>query len=591
MECGNQLRYINTKLSSVKQLFRIVSHQLNTNTKRRKRGLINGIGSAITWLFGNPNADDATFYSDSINSLVANQKQTHTLMQQQVSIISETITNFNKSLYRMNENVDILNKNLKQFNKISNDIKDLATKLDVEITLSNHMILLIEMTDEVNQLLENYVTDLSMIQNGLINFRTLPPEILYFELQKLATQFTLPIPLTMDNIYNYYKIMSLQSFINNNILIIAFKIPLANMYVYDLYQIFSLPTPHVQDPQLFSYIEPMQPYILISTTRTTFLTLSDLNGCKNYLPTQWLCTDTPPTKATTLDVCEIQLFMKTTTHIPPTCKTRNILANFEIWHKLSPEEWLFAFTKPTQLTIVCHSHKEPKELLISKMGILLLSSDCKAYTTQTILETQSSLGSQNLTHEIPLTDISHDDCCVRLKENITLSQVNLEPINLVNLDLHELKFAQHKLNQFDEQLQQQLNKPFIIQKSYWYTTVLSIIGGIILTTIIYRLAKWCGIPNIFHILCRFTKRSEHGTTHSNPCLQIFNQCYNKPHRPANVHYDANLQHLTYHMPAVLPTTQSWPSAEEQTRSQEEASATSFLRRSQRINSRISVDPS
>lgn len=138
-----------------------------------KRGLMNGIESAITWLFGNPSADDATFYSDSINSLVANQKQTQTLMQQQVSIISETITNFNKSLNRMNENVNILDKNLKQLNKMNNDIKD--TELNFEITLSNHMLLLIEMTDDVNQLLENYVNDLSLIHNGLINFRTLPP--------------------------------------------------------------------------------------------------------------------------------------------------------------------------------------------------------------------------------------------------------------------------------------------------------------------------------------------------------------------------------------------------------------------------------
>lgn len=78
-----------------------------------KRGLINGIGSAITWLFGNPSADDASFYTDSINSLMANQRQTHTLMQQQVSIVSETITNLNKSLIRMNDNVEILNRNLR----------------------------------------------------------------------------------------------------------------------------------------------------------------------------------------------------------------------------------------------------------------------------------------------------------------------------------------------------------------------------------------------------------------------------------------------------------------------------------------------
>lgn len=164
MECRNQLRYIDTKLINIKSLFRIISHQLNVGMNRKKRGLLNGIGDAITWLFGNPNAEDTTFYSSSINALVANQKQTHTLMQQQVSIISETISNFNRSLVRMNENVGILNGNLRYFNRISEDIKDITKKLDFEITLSNHMLLLIQMTDEINQLLENYVNDVSLIQ-------------------------------------------------------------------------------------------------------------------------------------------------------------------------------------------------------------------------------------------------------------------------------------------------------------------------------------------------------------------------------------------------------------------------------------------
>lgn len=170
-KCKTQLRYINTKLGDIMRLFRIISHQLNIGSNRKKRGLMNFIGNGISYLFGNPNADDATFYSNAINSLIANEKQTHTLMQQQVSIISDTISNFNHSLFRMNENIEIMNRNLKTFNNLSNSIKDMTRKLDLEVQLSNHMILLIEMTDEVNQLLENYVNDVSLIQNGIISFR------------------------------------------------------------------------------------------------------------------------------------------------------------------------------------------------------------------------------------------------------------------------------------------------------------------------------------------------------------------------------------------------------------------------------------
>lgn len=82
-DCNNQLRYIQNKLSSIHQDFRIISHQLNLI--RQKRGIINGIGNAFKWLFGTPNANDAEFYTSSINQLINNQKQNEVLMQQQVS--------------------------------------------------------------------------------------------------------------------------------------------------------------------------------------------------------------------------------------------------------------------------------------------------------------------------------------------------------------------------------------------------------------------------------------------------------------------------------------------------------------------------
>lgn len=121
--CKNQLKYIDTKILAIRQAYRTVSHQLKTNSSlRKRRGIFDGIGNGLKYLFGVPDASDADFYTDSINSLISNQKQTETLMQQQVTIISQTITNFNASLNRMNENINILNKNLQDFNKFANEV-------------------------------------------------------------------------------------------------------------------------------------------------------------------------------------------------------------------------------------------------------------------------------------------------------------------------------------------------------------------------------------------------------------------------------------------------------------------------------------
>lgn len=75
-----------------------------------------------------------------------------------------------------------------------------------------------------------------------------------------------------------------------------------------------------------------------------------------------------------------------------------------------------------------------------------------------------SLFNHTLILFIPKSDITEDDCYVKKDINkTTLHSIKLEPIKITHVDLSELKYAQHRLNKFDEQRQQQLNKPFFIQ--------------------------------------------------------------------------------------------------------------------------------
>lgn len=377
--------------------------------------------------------------------------------------------------------------------------------------------------------------------------------------------------------------MKLQSFIQNDILVIAFKLPLTNMFQYDVYEMFPSPVPHAEDRNLYSYIEPSKPFILFSTTRTMFLTVNDLRDCQEYLPAQWLCEDMPPAKITTQELCQTQLFLQTASQIPRSCKVRSLSADLVIWHKLASNQWLFAISKPTQLTVVCHPSLGAQETPLHNgtLGILELSPDCKAYTAEATLEAQTSLGTVNLTHVIPTTRIDLDDCCVRLKENITLKHVHLEPIKFVNFDLQELKFAQHKLRKFDEQLEQQLNEPFIIQQSHWHTTALSIICGVVAYTTLYKLAKLCGLSNICKYLWCFKRKPQSSASFPHPCFQIFNQCYNKPERqrPINVHYDADIHTHTYDLPEIPQV---------QLQIAEESSPKGTLRRYQRLHPKINI---
>ncbi|KAK9703828.1 Baculovirus F protein [Popillia japonica] len=501
-DCRNQLRYINTKSQAIKQIFRIISHQMNFNINRKRRGLFKGVGDGLKWLFGVPDADDGEFYSDSIESLINGQTRVDTIMQQQGSIIQQTITNFNTSLIRMNENIFVLSKNLKNFQTFANEIKKSKHQIDLELQLSNHLLILIEMSDELLHILQTYENDV-LIQNGIISYHIPSPEQLFSELQKLQTKYTylsLCQLITLYTFYLYYKIIQMKSFIKNNMLIIGFDIPLVNMYTYDLYQMFPLPTPHQNDPAIFSYIEPTYQFILVSIAETYYHMINDLTSCKEYIPKNWVCYGLTTSKKIDFEESEIQLLLKTTTTIPRSCQTRNLIAGMEIWHPLQENSWLFATSRPVQISIIC-LHEETEQAIVEHIRIFQLTRQCKAFTKYVTLEAVSILSTSNLTNEIPDTQIEEDDCCINLKENLTL---NSEPIKFTNLDLQELKFAQSKLKEFDEQLQNHLNKPFIIKRSSWYTTALTIIALLIL---LYNLLRWCGCLYLLKKLCCFTSES------------------------------------------------------------------------------------
>lgn len=82
--------------------------------------------------------------------------------------------------------------------------------------------------------------------------------------------------------------MEIKSFIKENLLVAVLDIPLSNVMLYDLYELHPLLTPH-EDPKLYSYIEPSKPYLLLSITRMVYSTMNSLQGCIEYVPTQWFC--------------------------------------------------------------------------------------------------------------------------------------------------------------------------------------------------------------------------------------------------------------------------------------------------------------
>lgn len=319
---------------------------------------------------------------------------------------------------------------------------------------------------------------------------------------------------------------------------------------FSLYKVYSLPSSHRDDPNLYSYIEPQKPFLLISSTKTVYSMLSNLDKCQELQPTTWLCKGISVTKRTTMPTCEVQLFFDSTRQIPDSCSIKNLYADIKLWHKVQPNQWLYVLSKPTTLRTLCRKSNDKEETVVD-MGLIQLDEDCKAYTENVILEPEVISGTANLTNSIPSLKLSEDDCCVKLKQNISLDHIKMTPVKLHHLNLDELQYAQHKLHEIDETIQKQLNEPFIIKHSNWFTTTLATIGIGLSLIIIYKISRRMELFSLLtRLICCYKTDRQLAIADSKclPCVQVFTHCFNKPeerHSEFNIQYDAELERLNY----------------------------------------------
>lgn len=165
---------------------------------------------------------------------------------------------------------------------------------------------------------------------------------------------------------------------------------------------------------------------------------------------------------------------------------------------------------------------------------------CKIYTDTAMLEAETITGSTNLTNKIPPVTITEDDCCIKLRENITYHSIKLQPIKFSDLNLDELEFAQHKLNEMNDALEQQLNQPFFVKHSGWFTTILSTVGTALTLYVLYKLLRWFGF---FSMICHFLGRTDRDPDNNKhqPCVQVFTHCFNKPPKSQNTELTVSYQ--------------------------------------------------
>lgn len=530
-------------------LLQLISHDYKA---RQKRGIFDGVSYALKWLIGTPDADDAKYYDNVIQQIEKDDKSFQSLLKEQVLIVKSTISHFNESIVSLKIHEQTFNDNIRKLNSFMQNEANFEVEMEESVIIISHLNILTYLVTELNEQYDTLINSILFAKLNVIHPRVIGPKNLIDELSnnvrllKQGTNF--PLPLDYAHAYKLVEISELLVYFDNNKLVFIIQIPLVNDQVFNLYKLHPLPIPvsHLT----FAHIIPTFPYLAISTSRINYVQFNDLKECKGLSEEEYICNKNVIYSTLTNPTCETLLLTSTTNKIPETCETRNTYGNFEIWHPLRNNKWIYVLAEQQRITISCNDKSIDKFTIGT--GILTLEQNCVAYSK---LNKFAAISNTYVIYNniVPEIDISLDDCCNREKLNKTVFHP-LSTISATNIRLDDLNHLNNELNNYNKRINSLFENHHFLSHAGWYSTGFKAAGSLLALYLLHKLSKIIGLFEILKYFC-----SKQPSTHrpeSHGCLvSIYNQCHERRSAPSTepvVHY------TTRNLPAIEDTVTRKP---------------------------------
>ncbi|KAL0883539.1 hypothetical protein ABMA27_015693 [Loxostege sticticalis] len=362
--CESELEHYNEILTN--------HGQLSENHQRRRRGLVNAIGSIAHSLFGVLDDDFAQQYQRDLNKLRSNHKYFNQLLKNQTSII--------ESEYNVIKRIEkTVRQQHKTFNQHLNKLENLTNTMQKQIqenTYANEFALssitangILMNLKDIQQMLLNTITD---IFHGKFNIHLLKPEQLTKELHIISGQISKELSLPIDNIQTdltkIYHLLTVKTRFTEKYLIFEIKIPLVTRDTFEMYKLIPIPIEISGKMQKIIIVSDL---LAINIQKDLQIPFSELQyqQCIHYDSDNLLCAHQIPISITKTDqsycIKEKESF---------SCKTESIKCK-NTWvqlHKVN--NYLYSCCGQCSIQIICDYQITIERL--DKVGILALASGC-----------------------------------------------------------------------------------------------------------------------------------------------------------------------------------------------------------------------
>lgn len=465
-------------LTQISQSLELKVEEIFADTKRYKRGILNGIGTFWKAITGNLDASDGEYYTNCINKLTNDEHQLENLIKNQISVTTSVIKSFNSTIQKLKIDEETFNKDIKEIEKSIYDISDDLAYINSKLRVLELCESLMESYMFLENNLDNILNSITFARLKILHSSIITPKDLVASLQEISQSLhknNLPITPQISKVAQYFDIIELQAFQAGSKVIFVLKIPLTEPERYTLYHLYPIP---ILDNRtgLHHILSTTHKYIAKDDDSLLFVPLPNLDNCKSLNPSVRLCSNVLPYPIDSDAICEAQI-LKQLSVVPRTCQSNLLFAKDYNVQKLSNNKWLIAVSDNLPVTVKC-TNRDVVTKLISMNSILKLQPECSAFIGSTRVHA-SSYQQDNITYSNHAVRIPYD-CCNHLPEKSKLPK--LKPLKLSNLNTDDLNIAKHKLDQYSDDLDKIINEPFVTKNISWFT-YLTIVLIILLITL------------------------------------------------------------------------------------------------------------
>lgn len=373
---------------------------LRNDRNRRKRGLIDGLGTVIKFISGNLDQKDAEKFNKEIEMLKNTQNNMINKNNQQISLNHDLLVNYNDTITKLTNN----QKQLFLFTK----------RTDFELDFLRKHMILSDMLSNLNEI-HNFLTDLEIAitftrENKLHTSAVKPKELISL-ISRLIIQYGPDsLPFDINNLNAYYSVIETSSFTTSkHIVNFVTKIPITYTNTFKQYEIIPIP-----NRNNFILI-PYKPFITLN--KETYWYSEE--PCRSYGTTALCKFEDKKTNSLKTD-CVHQLIVnkdKTLCELTPISKIKKLFVE-----QIDLRHYIVITNEPTKIDSNCKINP-----IIKNINLLELPKSCN-FTIKH--ETYFNDNINKVKEAIILPDIS-------IQPNINKNHaINLQDINLN--DIHKL---------------------------------------------------------------------------------------------------------------------------------------------------------